>query len=43
MKFSGWATSIFEFYGTFYTKKVLLRKLYQKYELSAIFRHKAPD
>ena len=43
MRFSARATSIFEFYGKFCTKKVLLRKLYQKYELDAIFRRKAPD
>ena len=43
MRFSARKTSIFEFYGKFCTKKVLLRKLYQKYERGAIFRHKAPD
>ena len=43
MRFSALATLIFEFYSKFCTKKVLLLKLYQKYEQGAIFRHKAPD
>ena len=43
MTYSARATSIIEFYGKFLAKKVLLRKLYQKYERGAIFRHKAPD